>query len=816
MATFRIVIQTEVESAVTGIKKVDKELNTVGKTADRLRNLIQQSLAFAGIGLGIKGITNLSDTYTKLQNRLKLVTNSNDELSTATQRLFDISQRTRTSFDGTVTLYTRMASATKNLGLNQDELARIVESVNQTVAISGATSTEAYNALIQFSQGIASARLGGEELRSVLEQLPAIADVIVASLNRADPALKATRGNLRELAAQGVVTPRVIVKAFQEAEGYLKGEFAKTQKTIGQAFQILHDRVLMLVGGVNSSTGVFAAFADAIIFLAKNLKTVLDILLTLSIAYSARFIPVLLTATTAIFAQEIALLAMARAAVVAGEGLVLLQLTMGRLISLFAASGPLIALVALSYVITRLITGTDEVAQAQARYNESMGVFQGLTNQIITASGKRREQLIEDSNKIIQQHIKELESLKDLIDGYANKTGVTLGLMSIFGRMGIGDDPRDVMAKADELEKIVKRMKANLADSTDPNRKGLTPDPDKAEKLDTFEATIRKLQQENVALGLNQQARELINKEIELEYRLKRPLTELERTTYENLLAENQLLTDKAAIWDNLREPQENLRRGTAAINSLLSEGKITMEEYNNELRRMQLESLAAGRDLETGVKRGLLTIQEQFGDIASLASETLVNSFQKAEDAFVEFAKTGKFSFKDMANSIISDLIRIQVRSSITGPLSQLLGSFNPFSLLGGSGGYAPGGVNNPVNAAGQSVAAPGFATGGSFEVGGQPGIDKNLIQFNATKGEMVNITKPGQSGGNGVTINVINNAPNTQARASEQSGPGGGKSIEIIVDEMVGKNIRKPGSNTNQALRQTFSVSQQLTTRS
>jgi len=38
------------------------------------------------------------------------------------------------------------------------------------------------------------------------------------------------------------------------------------------------------------------------------------------------------------------------------------------------------------------------------------------------------------------------------------------------------------------------------------------------------------------------------------------------------------------------------------------------------------------------------------------------------------------------------------------------------------------------------------GFATGGSFKVGGSPGKDKTPISFMATKGEMVDIRRPGQ----------------------------------------------------------------------
>jgi hypothetical protein len=236
----------------------------------------------------------------------------------------------------------------------------------------------------------------------------------------------------------------------------------------------------------------------------------------------------------------------------------------------------------------------------------------------------------------------------------------------------------------------------------------------------------------------------------------------------------------------------------------------------NTELRRLQIESLAAGRDLQSGISRGLLQIEEQFGDIADLASTTLVDSFQSAEDAFVEFTRTGKFSFKNLADSIITDLIRIQVRSSITGPLSSLLSSIGPIvgSFFGGTPSnstYTPGSITAT------DLPPPGasFASGGSFMVNGQPGIDKNVVSFNASKGEMVNISKPGAGGGSPVTVVVNNNAPNTQASAREQQN-GNGKSIEVMIDEITSKKIRQPGSGTNQAIRQTFGITQQLTPRS
>lgn len=62
-------------------------------------------------------------------------------------------------------------------------------------------------------------------------------------------------------------------------------------------------------------------------------------------------------------------------------------------------------------------------------------------------------------------------------------------------------------------------------------------------------------------------------------------------------------------------------------------------------------------------------------------------SAFKGMEDAMVKFAQTGTLSVGDMANSIIADLIRIQMRASITGPLAGMLAS-GIASMFGGSMG--------------------------------------------------------------------------------------------------------------------------------
>jgi len=63
-----------------------------------------------------------------------------------------------------------------------------------------------------------------------------------------------------------------------------------------------------------------------------------------------------------------------------------------------------------------------------------------------------------------------------------------------------------------------------------------------------------------------------------------------------------------------------------------------------------------------------------------SRAEDFLKDAFSGIEDAIVQFATTGKLEIRELANSIVADLIRIQIQKQITGPLANWLGG-----LLGG-----------------------------------------------------------------------------------------------------------------------------------
>ncbi|MDR2309009.1 MAG: phage tail tape measure protein [Paucimonas sp.] len=109
-------------------------------------------------------------------------------------------------------------------------------------------------------------------------------------------------------------------------------------------------------------------------------------------------------------------------------------------------------------------------------------------------------------------------------------------------------------------------------------------------------------------------------------------------------------------------------------------------QEYGAKLVQVQEDTFnkidAAQADWSNGASAAFENYLDSAADVAGQTQELFTNAFNNLEDGIVQFIKTGKASFKDFADAIIEDLIRIQVRQAAAGFLS------SAFGLLGGGGG--------------------------------------------------------------------------------------------------------------------------------
>lgn len=202
------------------------------------------ALAALGVGAVAREVLRMTDAFKNMQGSLALVSTSTANASESFQKLLAMANNTGSSLESTVSLYTRLANATRGAGYTQEQMLNVTDALNKAFVISGATMQEASNAAIQLSQGLASGTLRGEELNSVMEQGPRITRALADYLG-------VTNGEIRKLAAEGKITGDVVTNALLKSLTSLNAELAKMPRTFERASQALKNNFLAAIGQIN-------------------------------------------------------------------------------------------------------------------------------------------------------------------------------------------------------------------------------------------------------------------------------------------------------------------------------------------------------------------------------------------------------------------------------------------------------------------------------------------------------------------------------------------------------------------------------------
>ncbi len=241
----------------------DSTIRAVNNTERSMSSLSGVAVALAA-ALSVKQVSEYADAWATVNNKLANSLRPNEQLADVTERVFNITQQTRSSLDATASLYARLERATRQYGTSADDLAKLTTIINQGFVVSGATAQEAENAIIQLSQGLASGALRGEEFNSVNEQgnrlIVALADSMGVSI-----------GEMRNMAAQGKLTTDVVVNGLLSQGAVIGKEFANTTTTISQALQVAGNNVTKFFGENSTVKTGAAIFNDAVVTASENI-----------------------------------------------------------------------------------------------------------------------------------------------------------------------------------------------------------------------------------------------------------------------------------------------------------------------------------------------------------------------------------------------------------------------------------------------------------------------------------------------------------------------------------------------------------------
>ncbi|HEM7133881.1 TPA: tape measure protein [Providencia rettgeri] len=242
--------------------------------------------------LSVQAVAGYADAWTVLNNKLSNSVREGESLINVTERIFNISQETRSSLDATATLYARLERGTRQYNTSAEDLARLTTIINQGFIVSGATAQEAENAIIQLSQGIASGVLRGEEFNSVSEQgsrlMVALADSLGVGI-----------GELRKMAAEGKLTTDVVVNGLLSQGNSIGKEFANTTQTMSQALQAAGNNITKFFGESSTVQSFVSVFNDSVVAISSNLESLSTILTAVALVMGGRYVGALTMATMA-------------------------------------------------------------------------------------------------------------------------------------------------------------------------------------------------------------------------------------------------------------------------------------------------------------------------------------------------------------------------------------------------------------------------------------------------------------------------------------------------------------------------------------
>lgn len=279
----------------TGLDSVTQKAQ---KTNSGLKKLIGTIASMAAVQKGM-GTT---DAYTNAQARLGMITGSDEERDALQMDVFAAANRSRGN-------YADMANATAKMRLlagdnftsNQEALG-FTELLQKSLKVSGASQTEQDSAFLQLTQAMAAGKLQGDEFRSVMENAPMVADAIAKYTGR-------TKGELKELSSQGLITSDIIKNAMFMAADDINDKFGSMPMTFADVWGRIKNAGMKAFGGVfnrindmlnsdmgqsalNSLTGAIYMAAEAADYLLDGTEFIgqhMDVLAPIVLGVAAGF-----------------------------------------------------------------------------------------------------------------------------------------------------------------------------------------------------------------------------------------------------------------------------------------------------------------------------------------------------------------------------------------------------------------------------------------------------------------------------------------------------------------------------------------------
>ena len=218
-------------------------LENMGRKAERANGKLRTLIGTMASLAALKGGMDATDTYTNTSARLSMITSSPEEQTALKGDIFAAARRSRGDYTDMANAVAKMKMlAGDTFGTNQEAVG-FTELLNKSLKVSGAGQAEQNSAFLQLTQAMAAGKLQGDEFRSVMENAPMVANAISQYMG-------VSKGELKELSSDGVITADIIKNAMFQAADDINGKFDSIPRTFADVWTGIKNTGIQAFGGI--------------------------------------------------------------------------------------------------------------------------------------------------------------------------------------------------------------------------------------------------------------------------------------------------------------------------------------------------------------------------------------------------------------------------------------------------------------------------------------------------------------------------------------------------------------------------------------
>ncbi|MEQ1303189.1 tape measure protein [Acinetobacter radioresistens] len=235
-------------------------------------NALAGAMAALGVGLGIRELAQAADSYTNLSARINIATRDGGDFTSAMAGVHQVALATNSSLDATGSLFTRLNTVGKEMGMTQQNTLDLTKTINQAIQTSGGSAEASEAAIQQLIQAMQGGVLRGEEFNSIMEGGYGVAEALAKGLG-------VTTGELRKMAENGELGAERVYKALLSQKDAVQQTYDSFPLTVSNALQKIATSWQILIGEVDQANGASATAAQWLSTLADNmslLKPIID------------------------------------------------------------------------------------------------------------------------------------------------------------------------------------------------------------------------------------------------------------------------------------------------------------------------------------------------------------------------------------------------------------------------------------------------------------------------------------------------------------------------------------------------------------